>query len=109
MSNLVLVVKTINNVYLATFYSGKYTKNEILTKPSLLMTLTYDNAFQLYNPITNPNAQRAFRGMVFDDFFLIFGNAELRIRANEKIIFSNFGIGNSFFNPCGKKVHSFLG
>jgi hypothetical protein len=99
----------VSGVFLATYYSGKYTKGELLTSASLLMTLTYNNSFELYNAITNPQVQRAFRGMVYDDFFLIFGNAELRIRANEKIIFSNFGIGNSFFNPRGKKVHDLIG
>lgn len=46
--------------------------------------------------------------MTYDDFFLIFGNAELRIRANERTIFSNFGIGNSFFNNRSHRVNDIL-
>jgi len=47
--------------------------------------------------------------MIFNEFFIIFGNAEIRIRANEKTVFSNFGIAASFFNPRNKKVHDLLG
>ena len=46
--------------------------------------------------------------MVYDPYFLIFGNAELRIKTGEKTVFCNFGIMNSYFNHRGKKVHDFL-
>ena len=46
--------------------------------------------------------------MVYDPYFLIFGNAELRIKTGEKTVFSNFGIMNSYYNSRGKKVHDLL-
>jgi len=46
--------------------------------------------------------------MIYDEFFMIWGNAEVRIRANDKILFSNFGIAASFFNPRGKKVNDLI-
>ena len=46
--------------------------------------------------------------MVYDPYFLIFGNAELRIKTGEKTVFSNFGIMNSYFNSRGKKVQDLL-
>jgi hypothetical protein len=47
--------------------------------------------------------------MIYNEYFIIFGNAEIRIRANEKTVFSNFGIASSFFNPRNKRVHDLLG
>ena len=47
--------------------------------------------------------------MIYDDFYCIFGNAELRIKSWENHIFSNFGIMGAYFNNKGKKVNDFLG
>lgn len=106
--NLVCVVKLSNGNFIATFYSGVYSRGEPLISPSLIMSLSSNESYELYNATTN-SAVRTFRGMTYDDFFLIFGNAEMRIRANEKTVFSNFGIGNSFFNNRGAKVNQILG
>jgi hypothetical protein len=46
--------------------------------------------------------------MVYDPYFLIFGNAELRIKTGEKTVFSNFGIMNSYYNSRGKKVQDLI-
>ena len=46
--------------------------------------------------------------MTYDTYYTIFGNAEIRVKAGEKKVFSNFGINNAFFNCKGKKVESFL-
>jgi len=102
------VIKTVHNVYLATYYSGKYTKSETMIHPGLIFALTNNKIFELHTPVTNPTTNRAFRGMIYDEFFMIWGNAEVRIRANDKILFSNFGIAASFFNPRGKKVNDLI-
>jgi hypothetical protein len=106
--NLVCVIKTVHNVYLATYYSGKYTKTETMLHHALLIALSTDKVFGLHTPTTNPTTSRAFRGMIYDEFFMIWGNAEVRIRANDKILFSNFGISASFFNPRGLKVNDLI-
>jgi hypothetical protein len=36
--------------------------------------------------------------MTYDPYYVIFGNAEMRIRTGEKKVFSNFGIQNSYFD-----------
>ena len=49
------------------------------------------------------------RPVTYDDFFIIFGNSELRIKSLENKVFSNFGINNGYFNNRGHKVDYFLG
>lgn len=106
-SNLLCLIKTAKGALIASFYSGEYLRGEPMVKPALLISLNNNLAFELYSILTNQSA-RQFRGMTYDDFFLIFGNAELRIRANERTIFSNFGIGNSFFNNRSHRVNDIL-
>lgn len=47
-------------------------------------------------------------GMVYDKFFLIFGNSEIRIRHNENKVYSNFGVNNSYFMCRDHKVDALL-
>jgi hypothetical protein len=45
----------------------------------------------------------------YDDFFLIFGNSEIRIKTQETKIFSNFGTNSGAFSSHAKKAADFLG
>jgi len=47
--------------------------------------------------------------MQYDKYYMLFGNAELRVREGEKKVFSNFGVNNAFYNNRGKKRIDFLG
>ena len=47
--------------------------------------------------------------VTYDDYFIIFGNSELRLKSQETKFFSNFGINNAYFNAEGCKVDAFLG
>jgi hypothetical protein len=49
------------------------------------------------------------RAMVFDKYYLIFGKAEILIRANDNRVSSKFGIVDSYFNSRNKTVHDLLG
>lgn len=49
------------------------------------------------------------RAITYDDFYLIVGNSEFRLKTGESQIFSNFAIGNSFFDCRGLTVDSLLG
>jgi hypothetical protein len=86
-----------------------------MTKPGLLISLSTNESFELYTTAVSTMTskyernQRLFRGMTYDDYFILFGNAELRIRANEKTVFSNFGISNGYFNNRAKRVNDLLG
>jgi hypothetical protein len=46
--------------------------------------------------------------MIYDTFFAIYGNAEIRIKTGFKTVFSNFGVSNSYFNSRGDKVDKLL-
>ena len=44
------------------------------------------------------------RSVSYDEYYIIYGNSEIRIKSQEELIFSNFGIAHSYFNSNGKKV-----
>ncbi len=46
--------------------------------------------------------------MIYDSFFVIYGNAEIRIKTGLKTVFSNFGVSNAYYNSGGDKVDKFL-
>ena len=46
--------------------------------------------------------------MIYDTFFVIYGNAEIRIKTGFKTVFSNFGVSNAYFNNGGDKIDKFL-
>lgn len=45
----------------------------------------------------------------YDDFFFIFGNSELRIKTQERKLFSNFAVAASTFDSMGAQKVDFLG
>jgi hypothetical protein len=47
--------------------------------------------------------------LTYDDNFIIFGNSEIRIRNNEKQLFSNFAIENSHFEKGKNRLEDFTG
>ena len=49
------------------------------------------------------------RSVNYDNFFLLFGNSEIRLKHGESKVFSNFGIANGFYNPQGSTVDDILG
>ena len=42
--------------------------------------------------------------VTYDNYFIIFGNAEIRIKQGENTVFSNFAIANAHFDPLGENV-----
>ncbi len=49
-----------------------------------------------------------FPVIVYDQYFLIFGNSEIRIKSHEKRLFSNFGFSSSSFDSLGDTAQNFL-
>lgn len=49
------------------------------------------------------------RSVTFDDFFLIMGNYELRIKFQDNKLYSNFGLNSGYFASKGKTVNILLG
>ncbi len=98
-----------NNILFAGYYSGKYVEKLIMDEEGLLVSLTNYKYYALNNRQNNPKKDirdnKIMHGMIFDTFFLIFGNSEIRIRQGERKIYSNFGLNNSYFMSKGDKVN----
>ena len=73
------------------------------------MSVTNDDSYVLFDKKPGNNNAAGFRGMNYDAYFAIYGNAEIRIKTGIKTLFSNFGVNNAFFNSRGQKVDRFLG
>jgi hypothetical protein len=65
-------------------------------RDGIIFSLTQKEVFE---PV-DPNK----RVVVYDDYYLIFGNSELRVKSQECKLFSNFGINSSYFKSRGMKV-----
>lgn len=48
------------------------------------------------------------KGMTYDQFYIIYGNAEIRIKTGQKTIFSNFAVNNGYYDAKGHKINDFL-
>lgn len=44
------------------------------------------------------------RAVVYDEYYVIFGNSELRIKSQENKLYSNFGISSGYYKSKGQKV-----
>lgn len=104
LSNLICVVRT-KDAYLAGYYSGPYA-DTVMKEAGMLISITNNEAYLLKKP--DGKSKSIPRSMVYDPFFIIFGNAEIRIRLHESTVFSNFGIPSSYFESRGKKVNDLL-
>ncbi len=65
------------------------------------MSLNKDQSYEKKQEVIN---NRFVKAMIYDDFYCIFGNAELRIKIWGNVIFSNFGIAEAYFNNRGDKI-----
>jgi hypothetical protein len=100
-ADIVLIVKTATGQLIAGYSEDPVTSNAIVPRNNgLLLSLTNQHVFYLHE---------GRRSVTYDDYYLIFGNSELRIKSQEQRIFSNFSIANAYFNPKGHKVDVLLG
>jgi hypothetical protein len=44
------------------------------------------------------------RAVLYDEYYVIFGNSELRIKSQENKLYSNFGISSGYYKSKGLKV-----
>lgn len=47
--------------------------------------------------------------MVYDKYYTIFGNSELRLKLSDREIYSNFSVNNAYFNNREFTVGTLLG
>ena len=83
-----------------------------MPEEGLIISLSNYKSYCLNNarnyPKKDKKEMKATYGMIYDKFFLIFGNSQIRIKTGEKEkkLFSNFGISASYFNSKGDKVNA---
>lgn len=102
-AHLVIVIET-ERALIAAYYSGVLESAAVMDQEALILSLDRQRVVKLNSPRNFPNQPRdpretrVLRSMTYDPYYLIFGNAELRVRAGEEKVFSNLGINNSYFN-----------
>lgn len=82
---------------IAAYYPGELNEHAIMNEGGLLISITNDISYPLLEK-NKGNSKINYRGMTYDAYYVVFGNAEMRIRAGENKVFSNFGIQNGYFN-----------
>ena len=63
-------------------------------------------------PLWNEKIYRVnknFRAITYDEYYIIYGNSEVRIKSLETKVFCNFGLKNGFYESKGDGVNEFLG
>lgn len=112
-SNLIVILET-EKALMAAYYSGELQEKTPMLDEAMLISITNRKYYTLKKDQPNSNkkeskeAKRLMRGMTYDKFYLIFGNAELRIKTNEDKVFSNFAISSAYFENKKDKVDVLL-
>jgi len=68
------VLKT-KNAIIAGFYPEALKDKEILDKGGLLVSVTNDKSYRTKRPEEIKKGRLTFRAMIYDTFFVIYGNA----------------------------------
>lgn len=72
VSSLLFIVKTVTGLYLAGYYTGKYLEGPMLDS-GLLISISNNESYKLNVP--DYSSKNSYRCMVYDPYFIIFGNA----------------------------------
>lgn len=96
--HLLLLIKTEKGQHIAAYSKGPFKHRSISNQSGLLISLTNSLAFQ--------NIKKS---IVYDDCEVIFGNYDLRVRAGDSRVVSNFGSNGCFYEHKGHYVNTLLG
>jgi len=66
----------------------------------MILSLTNSRVFELI---------KNMRSVSYDDYYIIFGNSEIRLKWQECKVFSNFGTSNGYYNAQGESINTLLG
>lgn len=92
-AHTVLLIKLKTGWICGGYSEGAFVPKQTSTKDGLLFSLTAQRYFSLKE--TNKKA------IQYDEFYIIFGNSELRIKSQDNKLFSNFGLASSYYDPRG--------
>ena len=103
MPNILILFKTITGIIIGVFSQHPLQQelNQEIKK-SFLFNLNEPRFYSL-------NEQEKSRPFMYDNFFLVVGNSEIRVEHNKRLLYSNFGARMSFFETGGDKIEDFLG
>ena len=101
ISQVVLVIRLVNGYCLAGYYEGAFKPRQMSDKEGLIISLTNQKYFT--------TLERNRKATVYDGYYIIFGNSEIRLKSNEHKLFSNFGHNNSFYECNGNNISVLLG
>jgi hypothetical protein len=98
---IVVVVRLLNGYALAAWTELPFRPKGSGDGDGLIISLSNRKVFE---PV-----QARSRAIVYDDFYLIFGNSELRLKTQDDKVFSNFGVNRGYYAARGEKVEMLLG
>ena len=89
--NLMLLLKLENGWICGGYSESSFYPKMISDKDGIIFSVSAQECFQLKT--------QNKRAITYDDFFIIFGNSELRVKTQEGKLFSNFGINAAYYDP----------
>lgn len=102
VENLISFIKLTNGTVIGGFTVYPIDEKNVM-KPGkgFLFNLSYKKAYFLRNDPKLPVVS-------YDSYYYLFGNAEIRLKSQERKVFSNFGIANSTFDNVTDPRTKFL-
>ena len=100
--HLLVLVKLTNGRLVAAYSEDPINpdKTILASHGGLLLSLTERRAFKL---------QPGKRSVTHDDYFVIFGNSEVRLKTQMMQFYTNFGVGSGFYEAEGCKFDVLTG
>jgi hypothetical protein len=91
----VLIFKTIYGRTIAAYSEEHFSSSGTNKGLAFLMPLWNQKNYYVH---------KGSKGITYDDYYLIFGNSEVRIKSMETKVFSNFGLRSGYFDSRGDKI-----
>jgi len=98
---ILLIIKSLKGNIIGGYSESPFKFGVVANKDGFIFNATNKNCFTLK---TNN-----LRSITYDEFYIIFGNSEIRIKNLDDLLFSNFGISNGHYHPKGNGVSVLLG
>ena len=96
--NIILLIKTDQKACLGAYSQSGFKEKVLSNQPGLLVSLNNQQIFK--------NTKKA---VIYDEHEVIFGNYDLRVKAGDHKVSSNFGSIGSFYDNRGYNVTVLLG
>jgi hypothetical protein len=98
--NIVLLAKTRQGWHFACYFQGTLNAKMGVDSSGLIVSLTNRRCYR---------CREGQRAVNYDKLYLIFGNSEVRVKADECRVLSNFGVNNGVYKAEGDRVGDLLG